>query len=300
MFPGKVSREIEFTGSARNSRAAANAHQPVNIRQALAGPARNCVQTIKADLQALNHLFQRVGGNGRVATIGHHALLLPLQILHHIGFQVGARAHGDLPERIAEAAVKAALDAGASATTAGRAGAGTAVTLIGLTTYATTIAPTIENDHQTATLAAAVQRDNAAVAMAYLIDEGGRVLPTGFKQELLGRIGRAPDTEHRGHVRSNPIVNEAVLGKPEAAALIAAARTSAREGLAAAYQQGIADEKGLAVAKQSKEFAARWHEDPAFRLGVQGAMWQAQHEPVAFAEARALNEQLRAAGGGRL
>ena len=101
MLPVVVGGQVEFAGATRNADAAADAHEPVVFRQALARLAVHGIEVGETLFELADHLVQGVLGNGRVAAVAVEVLLVLLDVLEHIGFHVRPRRHvHDLEDRL--------------------------------------------------------------------------------------------------------------------------------------------------------------------------------------------------------
>ena len=93
MLPGVVGGQVKFTGSTRNAHTAANAHEPVVFGQGLTCFSWQAVQRDKSLVQLNNDLIQSALRYRRIATVGIEDMLLLLQVLQHVGLEIGTSAH---------------------------------------------------------------------------------------------------------------------------------------------------------------------------------------------------------------
>ncbi|MPM62876.1 hypothetical protein SDC9_109754 [bioreactor metagenome] len=93
MAPGMVGREVEAAGAAGNAHAAADAHQPFVVGQRLTGLAALRIQVVEAAIELRDKAVQHALGDGRVATVRIEHQLLLVQILEHVGLEIGACSH---------------------------------------------------------------------------------------------------------------------------------------------------------------------------------------------------------------
>ena len=93
VLPGVVGGQIEATGATRNTRAAADTHEPFVFGQRLTCLARQGVKAGEAVVQLGNDAVQHRLGNRRVATVGVENVFLLFQIFQHLGLQVGPGGH---------------------------------------------------------------------------------------------------------------------------------------------------------------------------------------------------------------
>lgn len=209
----------------------------------------------------------------------------------HVGLAVGIEVTTQGAEHGAEALAKLA---GRHALAVGAEVLGTAATAVTATLHAFEFAvdaPARAGEE----LSAASVRDAANAGLALVIQHEGDVLPSGFADGVQHRgTPKGATFSSKAFQAAGQVLHDAAAGDLWARAFCAQARASAREGLAVAYQRHLDGEHALAEARTSPEFEKRWNEDPAFRLGVQGAIWQATFDAAAFDQATALNAQLRA------
>ncbi len=93
VLPMEIGGQIEFAGATGNADAAADGHQPVVLRQALAGLAWYIGNLRKAGVELTDHGVKRRFGDCRVAPKTRQGLLLSIEVLEHVRFHVGARGH---------------------------------------------------------------------------------------------------------------------------------------------------------------------------------------------------------------
>jgi hypothetical protein len=95
-----VGRQIEFAGPARDAGALLDGHQPVVLAQILADLAGHGEQRPRGLLDIAQHAVQRFFGDLGIVPERDQHLLLTLQLLQQVGFQIGAARHlEDLEQR---------------------------------------------------------------------------------------------------------------------------------------------------------------------------------------------------------
>jgi hypothetical protein len=100
VLPGIVGRQIEFAGTPGDADTAADAHEPVVVRQGVAGLAGHAGQAGEAVLDLRDDAVERLLRDGRIAPEAVQDLALPIQVLQQVGLQVGTCANvHDLEDR---------------------------------------------------------------------------------------------------------------------------------------------------------------------------------------------------------
>ena len=93
VLPAVVGRQVKAAGAARDADAAANAHQPVNLGQGLAGLAGLGVQRAVALVQLLDDVVQHVLRNGWVVTQVFEHAFVAIKIAQQVGLEVSTGGH---------------------------------------------------------------------------------------------------------------------------------------------------------------------------------------------------------------
>lgn len=182
--------------------------------------------------------------------------------LEHLGTQALTRAAQEGATKLAAAALKrgSRIALGWLATAAAPASA--AVTLTELL---------IDADKEGAAQRHAYERDSVTLAA---VKVGAGALPAGFIYHMRKELADS----HGGGQR---IVNDLMERHGEEAwkSVMASTQHLIRQGQAQAKKLGIHDEKTLEakLANKKSNFAAAYHKSVALRVGVQSAIWSAQH-----------------------
>ncbi len=129
-------------------------------------------------------------------------------------------------------------------------------------------------------LGRAMRREHAVGACAMLL---APELPEAFRAELFAGFA-SPGVGSKGAVA----VCDAVAGRPDAAAVLAAMARQCRDGQAVAIERAIRSKDDLEPQLRAHpDFAARYHGDLAFRLGVDVGIWAATHDAALVERVRA-------------
>ncbi|MNT19151.1 hypothetical protein D3C72_1543950 [compost metagenome] len=92
-LPGKVGRQVEFTGAPRDDGAATDAHQPFIVADILPRLALRRHQGTADTVEFTEDGVQGFRFHVRIAAVTEQALALALEFLQQVGLQVGATRH---------------------------------------------------------------------------------------------------------------------------------------------------------------------------------------------------------------